>query len=98
MLDSKLSQLLDSECLNLAADCMQLGSSRLGESLEQEIHRHAAVSALVPDQNTRQKFDLECLRAAADCMELAGEVHDPELQRHFLARARQLTAATEKST
>jgi hypothetical protein len=98
MLDSKLSQLLDLECMELASDCMQLGSGRLGDVLESEILRQEGVSNVFPDPNARrQKFDLECLRAASDCMQLAGEVQDPELQRHFLKRAGQLTAATETS-
>ena len=97
MLDSKLSQLLDLECMGLASDCMQLGADRLGEALDAEISRQAGNSRVFPDANARQKFDLECLRAASDCMQLAGVVKDPELQRHFLKRAGQLTVATETS-
>jgi hypothetical protein len=95
MSDSKLSQLLDLECMGLASDCIQLGSSHLGEALQAEILEQAGVSQLFPDVNSRQKFDLECLRAAADCMQLAGEVRDPELQRYFIRRAGQLTVAAE---
>jgi hypothetical protein len=87
-------QMLDLECMALASDCMQLGYDHLGEALDVEIQQQA-VSHEFADASTRQKFDLECLRAAADCMHLVGEVQDPVLQRHFLNRARQLTAAAE---
>jgi hypothetical protein len=95
MLDSKRSQIIDLECMDLASDCMQLGYDHLGEALEAEILEQASVSQLLPDPGARHKFDLECLRAAADCMQLVGDVKDPVLQRHFLNRARQLTAAAE---
>jgi hypothetical protein len=97
MLDSKLAQLLDLECMGLALDCMQLGASHLGEILEAEIPRQAGVMHDLPDPYARQKFDLECLRATSDSMQLAGEVRDPEMQRHFLKRADQLTAAVLNS-
>jgi hypothetical protein len=88
-------QMLDLECMALASDCIQLGYDHLGEALDAEIQQQAGVSHEFTNANTRQKFDLECLRAAADCMHLVGEVQDPVLQRHFLNRARQLTAAAE---
>jgi hypothetical protein len=95
MLDSKRSQILDLECMDLASDCTQLGYDHLGEALETSILELGSVSQLFPGPSARHKFDLECLRAAADCMQLVAEVRDPKLQRHFLNRARQLTAAAE---
>jgi hypothetical protein len=32
-----------------------------------------------------QKYELECMRLAADCTQLASDVHDRELEPHFLA-------------
>jgi hypothetical protein len=95
MFDTKRSQKLDLECMDLASDCTQLGYDHLGETLGAEIQALSGVSHLFPGPSARHKFDLECLRAAADCMHLVGEVRDPALQRHFLNRARQLTAAAE---
>jgi hypothetical protein len=37
----------------------------------------------VSDQS--QKFELECMRLAADCTQLASDVHNRELEKHFLA-------------
>jgi len=87
--------MLELECMSLASDCMQLGYDHLGEALGAEVREQASVSHLFRDPSARLDFDLECLRAAADCMQLVGEVRDPVLQRHFLNRARQLTAAAE---
>jgi len=95
MLDTKRSQVPDLDCMDLASDCMQLGYDHLGEALETEIRELGGVSSLFPGPSARHQFDLECLRAAADCMQLVGEIRDPALQRHFLNRARQLTAAAE---
>jgi hypothetical protein len=88
-------RMFDLECMALASDCIQLGYDHLGEALEAEVQQQAGVSHVLAGTDARQKFDLECLRAAADCMQLVGEVRDPALQRHFLNRARQLTAAAE---
>jgi hypothetical protein len=32
-----------------------------------------------------QKYELECMRLAADCTQLASDVHNRELDPHFLA-------------
>ena len=32
-----------------------------------------------------QKYELECMRLAADCTQLASDVHNRELETHFLA-------------
>lgn len=97
MSGSKRTQILDLECRSLPSDCMQLGPDNLGEGPKAEVLRQEDVLAILPDATARQKSDLECLRAAADCMQLVGEVRNPELQRHFLDRASQLTAAVETS-
>lgn len=32
-----------------------------------------------------QKYELQCMRLAADCTQLASDVHNRELETHFLA-------------
>ena len=93
MLDSKYSQEFEQENMHLASGCMQIGRSDLGAALKSEIQRLAGGQSA--DQGLTRKHELACLRMASDCMELAGDVQSPDLQRHFLELAKQLTAAAE---
>ena len=93
MLDSDHSQEFEQENMGLASGCMQIGCSDLGAALKSEIQRLAGGSAT--DQEAGRKHELACLRMASDCMYLVGDILDPDLQRHFLELARQLTAAVE---
>ncbi len=93
MPDSDHSQELEQESMRVASGCMQIGRSDLGAVLKSEIQRLAGGSPL--DKEAVRKHELACLRMASDCMELAGDVQSPDMQRHFLELARQLTAAAE---
>ena len=48
------------------------------------------------ESDNLRKHALECMRLAADCMQLAGDVHSPDLQRHFLWMARVWTTGAER--
>jgi hypothetical protein len=93
VLDSDHLQTLELEHMRLTSGCMQMGRGDLGAALKSEIRRLAGGSST--DQEAGRKHELACLRMAADCMQLVGEIRTPDLQRHFLALARQLTAAAE---
>ena len=93
MLDSDHSRELELESMRLTSGCMQMGRSELGAALKSEIRRLAGGSST--DKEAGRKHELACLRMAADCMQLVGDVLNPDLQRHFLELARQLTAAAE---
>jgi hypothetical protein len=95
VLDSDHSQELEPESLRLTSGCTQMGRSDLGAALKSEIRRLAG--GRMPDQEAARKHELTCLRMAADCMQLVGEVRNPDLQRHFLELAKQLTAAAEST-
>jgi hypothetical protein len=95
MSDSERSRRIDQKRLDLMTHCRNLGDDYLGKALVEEIGRKSGYPHISIDTDARRKFDLDCLRSAADCMQLACDVKDPRLQRHFLERARQLTAATE---
>jgi hypothetical protein len=91
VLDS--DQELELENMRLASGCMQIGHSDVGAALKSEIQRLAGGEPA--DQESARKHELACLRMAADCMHLVGQVLNPDLQRHFLELARQLTEAVE---
>ena len=93
MLDSDHSRELELEHVRLTSGCMRMGHSDLGTALKSEIQRLAGGQPA--DQEFARKHELACLRMAADCMQLVGEIRTPDLQRHFLELARQLTAAAE---
>jgi hypothetical protein len=93
VLDSDHSLELEQENMRLASGCMQIGRGDLGTALKSEIRRLAGGSST--DQESARKHELACLRMAADCMQLVGDIKTPDLQRHFLELARQLTAAVE---
>ena len=95
MLDSDHSRELEVENMRLTSGCMRIGHSSLGAALKSEILRLAGGSST--DQEAGRKHELACLRMAADCMQLVGEIGTPDLQRHFLEMARQLTAAAESA-
>ena len=95
MLDSDHSRELELEDKRLTSGCMQMGHGDLGAALNSEIRRLAGGTPT--DQEAGRKHELACLRMAADCMHLVGEVLNPDLQRHFLELARQLTAAAESA-
>lgn len=93
MLDS--DQELELENMRLASGCMQIGHSDVGAALKSEIQRLAGGPPA--DQESARKHELACLRMAAECMHLVGQVLNPDLQRHFLELARQLTEAVEST-
>jgi hypothetical protein len=95
VLDSDHSRELELENMRLTSGCMRMGHSSLGPALKSEIRRLAGGSST--DQEAGRKHELACLRMAADCMQLVGDVLNPDLQRHFLELARQLTAAAEST-
>lgn len=51
--------------------------------------------APVSEPHNLRKRELACMRLAADCMQLVGDVHSPDLQRHFLRMAKSWTAQAE---
>ena len=93
MLDSDHSQELEQENMRLAFGCMRMSDSDLGAALKSEIRRLARGQSA--DQEFARKHEIACLRMASNCMQLASHIQDPELQRHFLKLASQLTAAAE---
>jgi hypothetical protein len=95
VLDLDDSPEIELEIMRLTSGCMQMGLSGLGVALISEIQRLAGGRSV--DQESAGKHELACLRMAADCMQLVGDVRNPDLQRHFLKLARQLTAAAESA-
>jgi hypothetical protein len=93
MLDPDHSRELELERVRLTSGCMRMGRSDLGAALKSEIRRLAGGSS--SDREAGRKHELACLRMATDCMQLVGDIRTPDLQRHFLELARQLTAAAE---
>jgi hypothetical protein len=93
--DSDHSLELEQENTRMASGCMQMGHGDLGTALKSEIQRLAGGQPADPE--SARKHELACLRMAADCMQLVGEVLNPDLQRHFLELARQLTTAAESA-
>jgi hypothetical protein len=91
--DTDHSRELELENMRLTSGCMRMGHGDLGAALKSEIRRLAGGSSA--DQESARKHELACLRRAADCMQLVGDIKTPDLQRHFLELARQLTAAAE---
>jgi len=86
---------LELERMRLTSGCMRMAGGDLGAALKSEIQRLAGGQPA--DQESARKRELACLRMAADCMQLVGDIKTPDLQRHFLELARQLTAAVEST-